>query len=421
MTGERTGKAREKPAAKTAENGGEAAVPERRQFPGRKEPTPEEIREAREDAQRLRALAEYGMSASMIGKVVKLPVKAIEIAIAEGANDPPSSGVPAGATADPPAPTVPPGAMSGEAPRGTNPATAAACSDPVEFPDEPQREDPLAGPAFFDEPPIVLYKLLKQGGIHDAKARLIARRYRHSPPSDFDRLRSTMLAASIPAQSTDFLISAFKEELGIATPAVEASAPSSPSSLYEQIRRDDEAQLQREYMLARIQAIRLGQGNNAGSASNPEAERLRAEVASLTREREQRVLLDSIDAKLGPLRADLEQLKNRPEARVPSFDEVDRGKAARAAEVQAAALAKGVDVLGRKLESTGSLQQVFRSVVSASSPELTRASVDVVRSTVSAFRDGTGARGPSPPVPQPGEQDLAVAAELLRHVRGGGP
>lgn len=356
-------------------------------FPGRREPSEQEIARARLAADRIWGLAALEVSRAQIGRLTHLPVAAVEAVLSEAR------------------PAAPPGAprdddygwpMSGEAP--------------------PRSPPPAVATTIYDG----LRDTLRLAGVNAGAAELAIRRFGFYNPNDYAKLSEILSEMGVPQAAVRSGVSYYRELTEGPSKAVRGTEAEDPNA---RLQAKLSADLESRLLLARIRSIeREGQPSAQGAgdpALTAKIGSLEAMVSNLTHTLE----ADRTEARHRAELRDQEERHARELAAarsaIPSEGEIDRKKALNAAELQAAALARGVDALGRRLDSAGGLQQLAKAAIGAATPEVSRATVDSVRTLATAWRSGTA--GPDGPGPTggPTQEGLEVAAELLRKVRGG--
>jgi hypothetical protein len=389
-------------------------------FPSRRAATPSELADAVASRGKLQALREYGLSDSAMSRTVRLPIEAIEYALREA---------PAPAVEAPAPSAVPPGAMMSQAPPRYEDARLESplddyreervAADPLG--DEPA--DPLAGPAI---PPadagVVLYRCLKGAGVPDARARFVGRRWRHRPANDVAGLRSLLSECAVPTQIASMVVSSYVEESGIGPIDGEHltggfDAPTDSSGANARLRRQLQEDLEHRLLLARIRSIEREAPLAQGSATSPELEALRAANAGLLEEKRGREMRDSFQAMLSPLAASIEELK-RTSVGPSSLDQVAVDEARRQVIMRDRAQGELFSALSKKVQESGSLQQLSKAAIGSVAPEVRAAAIDLARSTRSGWKTTVETPAALPPAIDASGGDLEAAALLLAKIRG---
>lgn len=409
----------------------------------RRAATPEELDRARLRLSELRRRLAEGDTLPQVSREWHLPVSALERVLSEplaevatspnvGAQGPPPPG-----TSDPltsPAagpPSAPPPSPSDDSRKFRQ--------DEIDYYMPPSQEDtdpyaprtrrgprnPLDTPGpLAQEPALSFYTLMVQSGLPEPKCRLVAKAFRRLDPRDYEGLRRLLGQAGIANQLADLLVTTYRGDIGDPPEPTDVTFGSTPSgaatggtSLFAKIQQDDERDLQRQYIEARIQAIRQGHTGGGG-----EAEELRRQNAALLEEKRSREQRDAFQAMLAaqvaPLAAAVEEMR-KTSAQFNSIDQVQIDQERRRVLTQDRAMTGLVEVLTQRAKESGSLQALAKSIVHATSPEVQRTALTFVKE----LKLGVGVNGPAgppePPPPTPGEVDLSRTAEMLRGMSGG--
>lgn len=401
-------------------------------FPAKRAATPDEIAKAGEQRERIHALAALGTSASMISRITRLPVAAIEGIMAEP--------VPPVSSADPdplvqPTAGAPPGGSNSAPGPGDDGERAGryAYDDTLQDANRdgygerrrPRYRNPLDAPGpLAQEPAVSLYYLMTQGGLSEAKAKLIGRSFRALSPNDYAGLRAIMLKAGVAGQLGDLFIDTYRNEVGDPAPPSEATAGSSAPGATG----DENARLRRQLAEARenrlLEAqIRALERENQGGSASPELEELRRQNALLlqaARDREQRDAIQAaIQSAVDPVRAQLSELQKQTGAALTSRDAVELDGERRRIIAQDRAMTGLVEAASQKLQQSGSLQTLAKSIIHAASPELQSTALAYVKELKLAVGNAAPAAAPEATPPTPGETDLVRTVDMLRGISGG--
>ncbi|HEV2520639.1 MAG TPA: hypothetical protein VGX00_08540 [Thermoplasmata archaeon] len=413
-------------------------------FPARRVPTDEELAQAREQAARIHGLSSLKVSTSLISRITRTPVGAVETVLGETPPAPPE--VPAAA------PGLAALAETPASPTGIPPGQAASPLGDLEDPDNqfnpstprraypryedfsPDRDDaynhpnaerrprnPLDEPGpRAQEPALALFRQMTSSNIAEGRAKLVCRAFRALKPNDYVGLRSLMAKGGIPPQTIDLLISDYRMSVG--DPETLGSDASYvgvvPAADANAALRQRLAQLREQRMLDAELALLERQAQTTPQpalAPSADVERLKAELAAREREiaalvqrEHDRVQLDGFNQLLAPLRQDLEALKNRPSEKRSLTDVEVEG-----ASVKNEAQKKSLEILANRAASAPKLLEKVDRIsdlildTPALGATIQRRVSDAVGSVGQAPTGGTG-----PQEPPTDEQYMEAVREI---------